>query len=179
MLPLAFAAVLALPSAAAADPPKPTFEDLKAHTEFAQKMERAIRENDAESFKEFFDSEALSARFLKNLAAPESFPKSVKSRLDTFGSQFFAELAKKAPAHGCGVKLLRVRLVGGEPRALFRRLDEDGGLNYLDFVLTTPEKGKPMIRVADAYVAMSGGVPQPDHGGVPGERAGRAEAEQG
>lgn len=137
-----------------ADPTKPAGPDLKAQTELAERIERVVRESDAPALKDVFDNLAFADRALKSLSAPESFRKRFKDNADEFGTQIFAELMKKAAAPGGSMKLLRVRVVDGEPRALFRLILEDG-LNYVDFVLTAPAKDKP-VRVVDVYVALSG-----------------------
>ena len=139
--------------AAAADEPKPP-ADLKAHQAFAERVEKAIRDNDARAFRDFLDGDAFAARVLKDLAVPVTFKTKLEGMTDTFGARFLGELARKTSGTGQGVKLLRVRVVDGEPRALFHSVTEDG-MNYLDFVLSTPPAGGP-VKIVDAYVALTG-----------------------
>ncbi|MGL6096814.1 MAG: hypothetical protein ACRC7O_13590, partial [Fimbriiglobus sp.] len=53
-----------------------------------------------------------------------------------------------------GVKLLRVRSVRGEVRAVFRMIVVGGGVSYFEFVLTPPDKGGP--KIADTYILGAG-----------------------
>jgi|GEM_PF-4007485 len=126
--------------------------DLKPYEEFARKIEEAVQKNRPKELAATMRADVLLARTLRDVPLHKDFHKPMELGI----AQGIASLAKSV----CDVvakdgfyKLLRVRVVDGEVRALYRMID-DGAINYHDFVLTVDEARA--IYVADILIAGAG-----------------------
>ena len=95
-------------------------------------------------------------RAFHNLRLPdyvqESHEESIKGK--KIARDLANQFCETAQRDGSSYTLLRVRMVKGQPRALFRLIINHNALNYNDLVLATDAAGAP--RVVDVYVALSG-----------------------
>jgi tetratricopeptide (TPR) repeat protein len=140
--------------ARAEEPPKQP--DLKKYKAFAQRVEKLVRENKIDELANCFDEKLFLDRAFHNLRLPdyvrESHEQSIKEkRLTRDMANQFCETAQR---DGSSYTLLRVRMVEGQPRALFRLIINHNALNYNDLVLATNATGA--TRIVDIYVSLSG-----------------------
>ena len=140
-----------LPSHAGDTPKTPDVNQCKT---FALRVQKLVRDNDAKQLQRCFDWDALLERATKDVRVPEkvrqSFYEGFKGKAgDTHFAQQLCEAVRKDGSY----TLLRVRVIDGKPRPLFRLLT-DGGLNYHDLVLETNADGE--IHIVDVHIAISG-----------------------
>jgi tetratricopeptide (TPR) repeat protein len=134
-------------SLAAQTPPAPD----PAVVAFARNIEATVAKGDASALAAGMDWDAV---LNKAMAGAPATPKVEADFRAGFlkGVVSFQESILKAVTGGGSYKLLRVRQVGAQPRALFRLL-AGGNVNYHEFHVTRGPRG---IRVGDVYVYMSG-----------------------
>lgn len=126
--------------------------ELKPYEEFARKLEEAVQKNRPKEFAASMRADVLLARTVRAMPIHKDFYKPMEQGL----GEGIAALSKSV----CDVvakdgfyKLLRVRVIDGEVRALCRLID-DGAINYHDFVLASDDK--QAIYVADLLIAGAG-----------------------
>lgn len=140
-------ALLAFPASSA--DARPTTE--AAGQAFARSLESTIAVGDPTVFKNGFDCRTALERALAPIDSPAQmkaeFTKGAAEGCGSFGDQI-AALATQ----GGSYKLLRVRPVGGAPRALFRLIHNDA-VNYHDLVL---EDARGKTKVVDIHVYLTG-----------------------
>jgi len=130
--------------------PDPAAE--KACLEFARKVEETINAGDPSILDKAFDRGAMLALALDGLDVSPQTMSGINAGLKDFslGSLVVAQSIRS----GGSYKFLRLRTVGGQPRALFRLLqNSEGGLNYHELILAPQPGGAP--RVPDFYVYLS------------------------
>ena len=127
--------------------------DLKPYEKFAEQIGQWIVKKEAKKFAEAIDTDVLFERALKGVEVSaelkKSFSEGGKQSIQSFPNQVIQTLSS-----GGSYKLLRVHVVDGEVRALFRMLADSAGVNYHDMVLI-PNKDKGFA-IADVYVVVSG-----------------------
>ncbi len=138
-----FAVTLAVP-AMASDPPAftPGPVDSKAFADaqlfaFVKRFERAVNKRDADAISGAFDLDALMDRVCEGLSVTPAQRKSF-ALTGEFASLTAPYL--ETVSQGGHVKLLRLHVMDGGPRALYR-LTGDDGLNYRDAVLAWTDLG--------------------------------------
>ena len=143
-------------SAARVNPGQPTEAECK---KWGKALEAAVRKDDLEGFNELVDWNRLVdtatgvAGASPGLAAKRAaFIHGVMGSLRSNSTSFGAKIA--AEAKFGSYKLLRVQLVDGRRRAVFRLLTGAGALNYHGFFFD-PVPGKP-LRAIDCYVFLMG-----------------------
>jgi Flp pilus assembly protein TadD len=119
---------------------------------FAQRVASAIQSGDGAALDRAIDVDAMLARACSGLDASEAtrreFGAGVKKTF-SFGVRIVEE--SQGPVR---YELLRVRLVQGKQRALFRLISE-AGVNYHDMELAPARDGKGQ-RVVDIFIFMTG-----------------------
>ena len=149
---------LALPvGAVATDPPAftPGPVDSKALTDarlfsFVKRFERAVNNRDAEGINDAFDTNMLMDRICEGLSVT---PAQRKSFALTGGFASLTAPYLETVSKGGHVKLLRLHVMDGGPRALYRLTGVDG-LNYHDAVLAWTDLGR--VTIVDTYVYDTG-----------------------
>jgi hypothetical protein len=123
-------------------------------SEFGQQFAAAITRGDFATAEEMVDMDALLDRATAGVSAPDDFNRAfrqgIKLKTELLTSLF------KATHDGGTYRLLRVRQVNGESRALFRLVVKDGSLNYHDWIVATDPQGR--LRFQDVYMALTGEV---------------------
>src|SRR5262245_41337031 len=105
---IAASVLLSLALAAEADP----------HAEFAAQVEADFLSGQ-DGFSKRIDADALVQRAVGGLNLPNDFQQGMRQGIAKGGAPAAKEIQRSLAAGG-SLKLLRVRPVGGEPRALFR-----------------------------------------------------------
>jgi tetratricopeptide (TPR) repeat protein len=150
---LALAFCLCL-SARAAEPSKQP--DLTKYKEFALRVQKLVREDKRDELANCFDDKVFFERAFHNLLLPdyvrESHEEMIKKK--KVAHDLAKQFCETAQRDGSSYALMRVRMVKGQPRALFRLIINNNALNYNDLVLATDTAGA--LRVVDVYVALSG-----------------------
>ena len=118
---------------------------------FAKDLEGTIAVGDPTVFKNGFDCLTALERALAPIDSPAQmkaeFTKGAAEGCAGFGDQIAGLVSQ-----GGSYKLLRVRSIGGSPRALFRLISNDA-VNYHDLVL---EDSRGKTRVVDIHVYLTG-----------------------
>ncbi len=139
--------VLLLPVAHARAGDAPTAEQVQAA---AERIDLALQEGDASVYEQFFSNERFLDRILGSVKLEPVERQNILKNMPmgaTLGKQF----AGIIEADG-SYRLLRVREVDGRPRALFRTVPTDGGINYHDTVFELDAHGTPVIVDIDIYM---------------------------
>jgi tetratricopeptide (TPR) repeat protein len=153
MMGLGLAFCLCLSIRAAEPPKKP---DLTKYKEFALRVQKLVHEDKREELANCFDDKVFLERAFHNLRLPdyvrESHEESIKGKklAHSLANQFCETVQRD----GSSYTLMRVRMVEGQPRALFLLIINHNALNYNDLVLAMDAAGA--LRVVDVYVALSG-----------------------
>ena len=109
-----------------------------------------MTESKGQAFVRALDTEALLDNALRNIGAAEQSKRNFRTG---FKSGYVRSLAKGLEPTS-DYKLLRLRQTNEQWRAMFRLLNQDGGLNYHDLILVRGNDAS--VRIADFYVALSG-----------------------
>ena len=146
-------ATQATPAPAVVSPPGPAVTEGDVHR-FAKDLEKAVAAQDSARANELFRFPELFERSISDLGASADFFKGVKqgiqaaSAQNTFGTQIVAQVAK-----GGSYRLLRVHVVDGRHRALFRLIQPSkGGVNYHDLLVARFPDGRIGMEDAHIYV---------------------------
>ena len=116
--------------------------------EFARGLEEAVAAGDADQVKQFFNLDLVLDKAMKGLPAPAPAANSFREGVRK-GQNLGNEILAAVKTTG-SYKLLRLRRVEGKPRALFRMLAGDAGVNYHDLALAEGPEGT--IKLADCYI---------------------------
>jgi tetratricopeptide (TPR) repeat protein len=123
-----------------------------AYVAFTQELEDGINAGEASALDANVDLERLIARSTRDTSVPahfaESFATGMRRSGMTMGKQLVDAQDEESDFH-----LLRLRMDGGTPHALYRVISQ-AGINYLDFELAKNAQGKVVI--VDIYPHISG-----------------------
>lgn len=119
--------------------------------EFGHRIEVAFPRDAGIALEEAVDPEALFARAVGDATLSDSIREEIHSAFDEVPLGGMALLSPARLPRGC--KHLRVRVVDGEARPLFRCVGDDG-ISYIELVLRTDARGS--TRVVDVYNCGSG-----------------------
>jgi hypothetical protein len=142
------ATLLLLPLAARAQAPE--MLDEKACLEVVKAVEAAVAEADAEAYDDVLDLKGILTRTLKGVESEEKFKSDFIEGV--MSSSLGTQIADQLNAGGT-LHFLRLHVVDGRTRALFRMLNPNGGVNYHDYVLV---KDGDKVRTEDLYVYLMG-----------------------
>ncbi len=142
-----------------AAPTEPLVPEIAKCQAFARQIEQFVREKDANGFANCVDATAILER-LNDLVIRElkikdaaSFRGNAKAQIQDFARRFADAILTEIGENG-SYRLLRVRIVDKEPRALFRLISHSAGLNYHDMTLNVERGGE--LRVNDIRLASTG-----------------------
>lgn len=125
----------------------------KACLEFAGKIEATINAGDPSLMDGAMDKEELLTRTIRGMDLSDQAKAGI--RTGWAGLNMGSAVVGQNIKNGGSYKFLRLRLVDGEPRALFRLINSsEGGVNYHDMVLVAPDKGE--VRFADLFIYLAG-----------------------
>ncbi|MGA9520913.1 MAG: hypothetical protein WBV82_05585 [Myxococcaceae bacterium] len=116
----------------------------------AHHIEQAIQSGNAQALSSRFNTRALAERAIKDLEAPRGFRDGF---LESAGKIDLAAQFAGIASNGGRIKLLRLAGDPGSPRALFRVIDADGGLNYYEMYLA---RVGDRVVVTDIYTFSNG-----------------------
>jgi len=122
-----------------------------AYVAFTKALEDGINAGDASALDANVDMERLIERSTRDISAPAHIAEAFKAKRRsgvTMGKQLVDARNEEFDFH-----LLRLRMDGGAPHALYRVISK-GGFNYLDFELARNARGKVVI--VDFYPYISG-----------------------
>ncbi|MEK7466958.1 MAG: hypothetical protein AAB074_06030 [Planctomycetota bacterium] len=142
------AALLALPLAARAQAPETL--DEKACMEVVKKIEAAVAAADGEAFDEVLGLRVILEKIVKDL---ETEDKNKKDFIEGVMSASLGTQITDQLTAGGTIKFLRLHVVDGRTRALFRMLNPNGGVNYHDWILVKDGDG---ARTEDLYIYLMG-----------------------
>jgi tetratricopeptide (TPR) repeat protein len=152
MLPLLLVLLSAQPATVAPAPTAPAPAMDAAYVAFTEELEDGINSGDGSALDAHVDLERLIERCTRNTSAPsnfaEGFAKGMRRSGVNMGKQLVEARDEESDFH-----LLRLRMDGGTPHALYRVLSK-AGINYLDFELSKNAKGQVVI--VDIYPHISG-----------------------
>lgn len=114
-------------------------------------LQEAVAKGDTAGADAEFDIDAFLDRTTAGVSSTPQYDQGFRSGVKE-GSALLGQIVRAA--NGGSYRLLRIRQVSGQTRALFRMLPKDGGLNYHDWVLGTDAQGAP--KFVDIYVAVTG-----------------------
>ncbi len=155
LAPLLAGLILAGPVAAAPAPPvgvRSIAIDDEALGPFVRAYENAVNRRDADAINAYVSIDDMLERAVEGLDVPPFFM-----------NEFFEGVREgldwgRALAMGLGetghYKLLRTRREGARSRALFRLVNDQGGLNYHDLVLGPGQDGE--VTIVDVNVFLTG-----------------------
>lgn len=151
MLPLLLLVLAAqTPAAPAATAAAPAIDPV--YVAYTTELERGISSGDASVLDSRIDIDQLVARSTRGVSAPKGFAdgfgQGVRRSGVPLGKQIVAAWDDESDFH-----LLRMRLDGTVPHALFRVISK-AGINYLDLELARDAKGE--VVVSDIYPYISG-----------------------
>jgi len=152
---LAVALLVTAASGLAAEPSSKPLDPAaeKACTEFARKIEACINACDPGPYNRAIDADAIAAAALKGFDVPDVLRTTV--RVQWVGGNLGTELVTQSIRKGGSYRFLRLRMVDGQPRALFRLLvGPTTDVNYHEMRLAGWDKGEP--KVVDMYFANRG-----------------------
>ncbi|MBS1910549.1 MAG: hypothetical protein JST22_01060 [Bacteroidetes bacterium] len=119
---------------------------------FAKKLETNMKPTGGTALDSAFDLDAFFGRIMHGLvvtgADREAFRKAAASNLN-FGRRIMQSVGPDG-----GFRFLRLRREDGEERALFRVVQQNGGLAYYEFLLVGDSTGT--VHITDAYSYLSG-----------------------
>jgi len=148
-------AVLASRAFAADTQPAPATQPLTASQvvrEFAQNIEAEMSAGDISGFRKAFDIPTLTTRAFGDLDASPNLRRQFGVGVNSGLDQLVTALADNMKSGG-GYAFLRLHIVKGELRAMFRMTGKTG-LNYHDMVLKVGPGDT--VRVVDMYIATTG-----------------------
>lgn len=105
----------------------------------ARQLEAAFNAGTPQAANAVFDTDALVDRIESGIDAPQALRDAFRNKLTQDG---FPTALVKGSAPGYKFHFLRVRLINGETRALFRFLPARAGVDYLDWVVGTDAQGR-------------------------------------
>ncbi|MBN2132736.1 MAG: hypothetical protein JW741_24765, partial [Sedimentisphaerales bacterium] len=125
----------------------------KVCTEFAKKIEVTINASDPGPFNRAVDNKAIADAALRGFEVPEQVRTMVKVQF--IGVNLGTTLVTECIRKGGSYKFLRLRVVDGEPRVLFRLLPgPTPDANYHEMRISGWKEGEP--KVVDLYFANKG-----------------------
>jgi tetratricopeptide (TPR) repeat protein len=113
----------------------------------ARALEAAFSRGEEAAFVAAFDTEAFYERALPGAAETQAFEQAAQ-----VGQRLAANVTTAVEA-GASYRLLRIRVVDGAERAVFRLLRPEGSFNYHELLLASRDGA---VRVEDVYVATAG-----------------------
>ncbi len=123
-----------------------------AYVAYTAELERGINAGDPSVLDSHFDLERIIERSTRDTSTPkgfaEGFGKGVRRSGIKLGKQLVDAQDEESDFH-----LLRLRMDGGAPHALYRVISK-AGINYLDFELARNAQGEVVI--VDVYPHISG-----------------------
>ncbi|HVZ38902.1 MAG TPA: hypothetical protein VHI13_06470 [Candidatus Kapabacteria bacterium] len=119
---------------------------------FSKKLEKNMMPTGGTALDSAFDLDAFFGRIMHGVvvtgADREAFRTAAASKLN-FGRRIMQSVGPDG-----GFRFLRIRREDGEERALFRVVQQNGGLAYYEFLLTEDSAGS--VHIVDAYSYLSG-----------------------
>ncbi|WP_375771927.1 hypothetical protein NR798_13905 [Archangium gephyra] len=144
--------VLAAQPAAAPAPAKASAMD-PAFVAYTTELEQGINAGDASILDSRIDMERLLGRATRDTSAPKEFHEGFANGMRRSGMKLGQQLVSSREDDS-SFHLLRLRMDGGTPHALYRVVSTQGGVNYLDLELATNAEGQVVI--ADFYPYITG-----------------------
>ncbi|MFE8600900.1 tetratricopeptide repeat protein [Archangium violaceum] len=149
MLPLLLLVLAAQPTAA---PSKAPAMD-PAYVAYTTELEKGIHAGDSSLLDTRVDMERLLERSTRGTSAPKAFHDSFASGVRGSGMQLGKQLVATREDDS-SFRLLRLRMEGGAPHALYRIMSSEGGVNYLDLELA--KNAEAQVVIVDFYPYITG-----------------------
>ncbi|MCY1080506.1 hypothetical protein [Archangium lansingense] len=153
MLSLLLLVLAAQPTAAPATAKAPTMDP--AYVAYSSELEQGINAGDASILDARVDVEKLLERATRDTSAPQVFKDGFATGVRRSGMQLGKQLVASREDES-SFRLLRLRMDGGAPHALYRVVSSQGGVNYLDMELAKNADGQVVI--VDFYPYITGEV---------------------
>jgi predicted negative regulator of RcsB-dependent stress response len=151
MLSLLLLVLAAQPTAAAAPAKAPAMDP--AYVAYTTELVQGINAGDASILDARIDVEQLLERATRNTSAPKAFKDGFATGVRRSGMQLGKQLIASREDDS-SFHLLRLRMEGGTPHALYRVVSSQGGVNYLDMELARKADGQVVI--VDFYPYITG-----------------------
>jgi tetratricopeptide (TPR) repeat protein len=149
MLTLLLLVLAAQPTAA---PTKAPAMD-PAYVAYTTELEQGIHAGDATLLDTRVDMDRLLERAMRGTSAPKAFHDGFASGVRRSGMQLGKQLVATREDDS-SFRLLRLRMEGGAPHALYRVMTSQGGVNYLDLELA--RNAEDQVVIADFYPYITG-----------------------
>jgi tetratricopeptide (TPR) repeat protein len=119
--------------------------------QFATSFEKTLASGDTAAINAAINIDALLRRAILGIDLPQNVRQNLANGAKAFltGPEGIAPGLTKRVAKGGRFRLLHVHRQGNEQRALFRFTNDQGGIDYLDFILVRDVDGK--VRIGDSY----------------------------
>jgi hypothetical protein len=122
--------------------------------QFAEQLSQALKAGDTLKTERLLHMMDLFDRLVSDLGLSARDRRDfVAGALEGMRRNGFGQQIQKLIADGGSYKLLRVRTVGGQARALFRMVSSEGALNYQEFLLARFPDG---VGMEDVYIHATG-----------------------
>lgn len=151
MLSLLLLVLAAQPTAAPAPVKAPAMEP--AYVAYTTELEQGINAGDASILDARIDLDRLLERATRGTSVPKTFHDGFASGMRRSGMQLGKQLVATREDES-SFRMLRLRMEGGAPHALFRVITSQGGVNYLDLELA--QKADGQVVIADFYPYITG-----------------------
>jgi tetratricopeptide (TPR) repeat protein len=136
-----------LPDKSPGEPPS----DAEARA-FGEAFAKTVTSGDAAAVRAAVDGAACKRRAMAKLNCPEEIKVGVENALALAGDAGLANIftaVQPQIGQGANFRLLHLRRIDGEQRALFRLVQPKGGITYFDCILVRHADGK--VRIDDVY----------------------------
>ncbi len=124
-----------------------------AYVAYTTELEQGIDAGDASILDARIDVDQLLERATRGTSVPKQFHDGFVSGVRRSGMQLGKQLVASREDEST-FRMLRLRMDGGAPHALFRVITSQGGMNYLDLELARNAKGEVVI--VDFYPYITG-----------------------
>ncbi|HEY0095274.1 MAG TPA: hypothetical protein VGB96_13160, partial [Archangium sp.] len=151
MLSLLLLVLAAQPTAAPAPAKAPAMDP--AYVAYTTELEQGINSGDASILDTRVDLERLIERATRDTSVSKTFHDGFTTGMRRSGMKLGQQLVASRDEDS-SFHLLRLRMDGGAPHALFRVVSTQGGVNYLDMELAKNAEGQVVI--ADIYPYITG-----------------------
>ncbi|HYO74434.1 MAG TPA: hypothetical protein VEU33_51000 [Archangium sp.] len=149
MLTLLLVVLAAQPTAA---PTKAPAMD-PAYVAYTTELEQGIHAGDGSLLDTRVDMERLLERATRGTSAPKAFHEGFSSGVRRSSMQLGKQLVVTREDES-SFRLLRLRMEGGAPHALYRVMTSEGGVNYLDLELA--RNAEDQVVIVDFYPYITG-----------------------
>ncbi|AKJ01822.1 hypothetical protein ATI61_103537 [Archangium gephyra] len=124
-----------------------------AYVAYTTELEQGIHAGDASLMDTRVDMDRLLERATRGTSAPKAFHDGFASGVRRSGMQLGKQLVATREDDS-SFRLLRLRMEGGAPHALYRVMTSQGGVNYLDLELA--KNAEDQVVIADFYPYITG-----------------------